>query len=396
MPIPTPFYPRTSALCASHEWRSWSGYLAAVTYEISHEREYYAVRNSAGLFDISPLYKYDLVGPDAQRLLNKVMTRDLAQLSVGQLIYTPWCDEEGKIIDDGVAGRLDEDHFRVTAADPNLRWLTDAGWGLNVDIRDRSRDLAALALQGPNAREIARRVVDGVDFDNLAYFRLAHGRLEDTPLVVSRTGYTGDLGYELWLPAGRALLLWDALMEIGQDYGLLPAGLAALDIARIEAGLPLIEVDYISAHRALTEAQKSSPYEAGLGWTVALDKGWFIGWDPLRQEKESGPKWDLVGLEIDWVELEKLFNKVDLPPQVAGRASRAAVPVFGYGRQIGQVTSSAFSPILKKYIGLATVEKGFASLETELEVEATVEFERKKVKAIVVQTPFFNPPRKRA
>jgi aminomethyltransferase len=397
MPIPTPFHERTAALSESHEWRNWSGYLAAGVYEPSHEREYYAIRNSAALIDVSPLFKYDISGPDALRLVNKIITRDAAKCKIGQILYTPWCDEAGKIIDDGTVWRLAENHFRITAADPSLRWFQDCGFGMDVTIEDMSTRLAALALQGPNARHILRAIVDDPGLDSLKYYHLFQTNISGFPLTITRTGFTGDLGYELWTPPENGCRLWDLLMRAGKGYGLLPAGMAALDIARVEAGLLLIEVDYISSQKALIEARKSSPYEAGLGWTVALDKGPFIGRQALLAEKKAGSKWALVGLDVDWPNLEQLFAVHDLPPMIDNRTDRTAVPLYNpNGRQVGQVTSRTFSPVLKKYIALATVESRYDKLGTRLQVEVTVEFTRQKALALVTKTPFFNPPRKRA
>ncbi|HSM56045.1 MAG TPA: aminomethyltransferase family protein [Candidatus Sulfomarinibacteraceae bacterium] len=395
MPIPTPFHSRTAPLCESHEWRSWSGYLSASVYEPSHEREYFAIRNSAGLIDVSPLFKYEIVGRDAARAVDRLITRDSGKCRVGQVLYTPWCDEEGKIIDDGTVARLAEDRFRITAADPNLRWFQDVSFGFDVEVREVTTDLAALSLQGPHSRQILKDAVSGIDFDDLPYFRLAHGQVDGRPMTVTRTGYTGDLGYELWIDPQHAERLWDCLMEAGAPHGMLPAGMVALDIARIEAGLLLIEVDYISSRYARIEEQKSSPYDVGLGWTVALDGANFIGRKALQREKEQGSKWAFVGLHIDWTDLERLFNAVDLPPQVAGRASRAAVPIYKNGRQIGQATSQTFSPILKKYIAIGTVLREHAELGSQVQVEFTVEYERQKARAAIVKTPFFNPERKR-
>lgn len=394
----TPLHARTAALCESHQWRSWAGYLAASRYEpASHEREYYAIRNSAGLLDVSPLYKYEISGPQAERLVDRVMTRNVAKCRVGQVLYTPWCDEDGRVIDDGTVQRLAADRFRVTAADPNLRWFQDVGYGLDAEVRDVSRALAALALQGPNSRAILREVVGGVDFDALGYFRLAQGTVDGAPLVVSRTGYTGDLGYELWIDAAQGEMLWDRIMNVGWRYGLLPAGILALDVARVEAGLLLIEVDYISSRHAVIESQKSSPYELGLGWAVALDGADFIGKRALQTEKEAGAsEWGFVGLRLDWEALEGLYGRFDLPPQVAGPASREARPVYKNGRHVGQMTSHTFSPILKQYVGIGTVYTPLAKIGTQLDVEVTVEFERHSVPATVVKTPFFEPARKRA
>lgn len=396
MPIQTPFHGRTAVLCESYDWRSWAGYLTVSVYEPSHEREYYAIRNSAAAIDVSPLCKYEITGPDAVRLVDRIITRDMNKCRVGQVLYTPWCDEDGKVIDDGTVARLGENHFRITTADSNLRWFRDVGYGLEAEVVDVSQELAALSVQGPNSRAILNEALSGVDLDKLGYFRLAHAEVQGVPLTVTRTGYTGDLGYELWIRPSAAGLLWDSLFTIGARYGLLPVGMVALDIARIEAGLLLIEVDYKSAHRALTAAQKSSPYELGLGWAVALDGANFIGRRALRAEQVRGAEWALVGLEVDWASLEKLYAAVDLPPQVAGRASRTAVPLYKQGKQVGQATSHAFSPVLKKYIALGQVRRAYATPGTQLEIEVTVEHVRQKARAVVVTLPFFNPPHKKA
>ena len=395
MPIPTPFHARTAALCESYEWRDWSGYLAAGVYEPSHEREYFAIRNSAALIDVSPLFKYEISGPDAARLVDRIITRDVTRCRIGQVLYSPWCDEDGKVIDDGTIARLDENHFRITAADPNLRWFQDAGYGFDAHVVDVSRDLAALSIQGPRSRDVLKAVVSGIDFDRLGYFRLAHGAFDHLPVTVTRTGYTGDLGYELWVRPENAERLWDCLVDRGAAYGLLPAGMVALDIARIEAGLLLIEVDYISAAKARIPEQKSSPYEIGLGWAVALDGAAFVGRRALQNEKARGSKWAFVGLNVDWLDLERLYGAVDLPPQIAGRASRLAVPVYKNGRQIGQATSRTFSPILKQYIAIGTVLSEYATTGAPVQVEVTVEYSRERAGASIVKTPFFDPERKR-
>ena len=402
MPIPTPFHPRTSHLCESHEWRGWSGYLAAATYEPTHEREYYAIRNSAAMIDVSPLFKYVIRGPDAEGLVNRIMTRNVTKCAVGQVMYSPWCDDDGKVIDDGTISRLAPDAFRLTAADPNLRWFQDCGYGMQAEVVDVSSELAALALQGPNARKILKEIFTGFDLDALRYYRFGQGYVADLPVTVSRTGYTGDLGYELWVAPQAAGQLWDRLMEAGMGYGITPAGMIALDIARIEAGLLLIEVDYISSRKALIEAQKSSPFEIGLGWAVDLDKGEFVGRRALLTEKQQDTsRWQWAGFEVIWESLEALYTSVDLAPQLAGRASRSPVPVYQNDRQVGQVTSHTFSPILKKYIGLGTLQKpypisGSRVQADQVEMEFTIEYVRRRAEARIVKTPFFNPPRKRA
>ncbi|MEX1143530.1 MAG: aminomethyltransferase family protein [Anaerolineales bacterium] len=396
MPIPTPLHSRTALLCETSEWRDWSGYLAAIAYQPSHEVEYFAVRNAAGLLDVSPLYKYEVTGPDALRLVNRVMTRDLAKCRVGQVMYSPWCDEHGQVIDDGTISRLGPTHFRITAADPSLRWFQDVGYGLDAQVHDVSTDLAALALQGPSSRVILQRIFQLPELDPLPYYHLVQTRFENEPLTITRTGYTGDLGFELWVRPEKAPNLWDRLMETGQKYGLLPIGLAALDMLRVEAGLLLIEVDYTSTLHARIPQQRSSPYEIGLGWAVNLSKADFIGLPALLREKKRGPQRSFVGLEVEWSELEKLYGAVNLPPQVAGRASRIPVPLYSNGRHIGQATSLVFSPILKKYLALATVRTDTLKLGSQIEIEVTVEYERRRASAKVSRLPFFDPPRKKA
>lgn len=396
MPLPTAFHSRTAPLCQSHDWRNWAGYLAVSVYEPSHEREYYAIRNAAALIDVSPLYKYEIRGPEALRLVDRIITRDASKCAVGQVLYTPWCDERGKLIDDGTVTRLAENHFRLTSADPNLRWFQDCGYGMQAEVVDVSEELATLSLQGPNARKILQQLVQGTDINALKYFRLAHAEIANVPVTITRTGYTGDLGYELWLAPQHGEKLWDALMSTGKSYGLMPVGMVAMDVARVEAALLLADVDYVSCHKAVTEARKSSPLEAGLEWTVKLEKENFIGRKALLAEKKRGPQWKFVGLEVHWEALEKMFGKFDLPVRVAGRASRVAVPIYKYGRQIGQATSSTFSPILKKYIAIGTIESKYAALGTEVNLEVTVEFTRQQAPATIVKTPFFDPPRKKA
>ncbi len=391
----TPFHSRTSALCQAQNWRRWAGYVAAGSYELSHDREYYAIRTAAALIDISPLYKYMIRGPDAVPFLDRVVTRDVARCALNQVLYTPWCNESGKVVDDGTLARLGENEFRLTAAEPNLRWLYDNATGFDVTIDDVSDFTGALALQGPTSREILKRATDA-DMDALRYFRSTPADIRGIPVTISRTGYTGDLGYEIWVDAANAESLWDAVTDAGTSYGITPAGILALDVARIEAGLILVDVDYFPAHRALIESRKSSPFELGLGWTVKLDKGSFVGLDALLKERENGPTWEFRGLEVDWAALEKAYGEVDLPPQLPMVAWRTSVPVYDGGRQIGYATSGCWSPILKKYIALAHLHSSHARPGTNVEMEVTVEHHRRRATATVTETPFFDPERKRA
>jgi aminomethyltransferase len=395
MPIGTAFHERTFALCESLSYRDWSGYYTVSSYEVHHEHEYNAIRNAAALIDVSPLFKYIISGRDATRLVDRVVTRDLSKVAVGQVIYTPWCDEEGKVIDDGTVSRLDENRYRWTAADPSLRWFEQNATGLEVDIEDISEQVAALALQGPTSARLLSEVVRD-DMRRLKYFRVLSTSIADVPVDVSRTGYTGDLGYEIWIPRQHALKVWDALMTAGRSYDIKPAGMLALDVARIEAGLLLIEVDFFSSKKALIESQKYTPFELGFSRLVSLDKKSFVGRDALLEERHGGSVREMVGLEIDWTAAEALYERAGLPPQVPATASRVAVPVYREGFWIGKATSTTWSPTLKKLIALATLGREHSRTGTRVEIEMTVEAVRHKVPATVTRTPFFNPKRKTA
>lgn len=395
MPIGTPFHARTSALSASQNWRTWSGYFVAGSYDVMHDYEYHAIRNTAGLIDVSPLYKYEIRGRDALDLVNRVMTRDASKCAVGQALYGCLCEEDGAVIQDGTVFRLGEDYFRFNLADPSLRWLTLNSLGLDLQIEEVSERIGALALQGPNAYQILQQAVD-VDLSRLRFFRLVNANILGVPVVVSRTGYTGDLGYEIWLDAEHAEEVWDVLMQKGRNFGIKPAGILALDVARLEAGFILLEVDYIGAEKALIPTQRYSPYEIGLGWTVDLKKEHFIGAEALIRLNRSGPRRQVVGLEVSLEDYEYLYRQLDLPPNFPLVAWRGGVPVYKDDRQVGHATTGAWSPTLKKYIALATIEKEFIQTGMRLDLEVTVEYKRKTADATVVKLPFFDPPRKRA
>jgi len=396
MPVPTAFHERTFPLCESLNFREWSGYYAVSSYEPHHEHEYNAIRNAAALIDISPLFKYRVTGKDATRLVDRIITRDLRKVSVGQVIYTPWCDEHGKVIDDGTVSRLAENTYRWTAADPSLRWFTQNAAGMDVHIEDISESVAALALQGPTSGRLLQSLVYDAGIENLKYFRVTTGTIAGVPVEISRTGYTGDLGYEIWVAAESALKIWDALMGAGRAFDIQPAGMLALDVARIEAGLLLIDVDFNSSKKALIEEQKYSPFEMGLGRLVHASKNRFIGQAALIAEQKTGSAREIVGLEIDWTGVERLYESAGLPPSISPIASRVAIPVFKEGNQVGKATSSTWSPSLKKMIALATVKHPYTKPGTQLEFEVTVEAQRHHVSTRVVKTPFFNPKRKTA
>ncbi|MBT3478630.1 MAG: aminomethyl transferase family protein [Candidatus Marinimicrobia bacterium] len=391
----SPFFERTSKLNESQEWRRWSGFLAATNYELHHENEYFAIRTKAGLLDITPLKKYIIEGPDAQIFLNRLVTRNIAICKVGQVMYSPWCDEFGKVIDDGTIQRLSENKFRITSAEPNLDWIQHNASGMNLTVTDDSFTTAALALQGPNSRTILNAVASD-SLDSLKFFWMMDTTFGNISVSISRTGYTGDLGYEIWMDPKDAIAVWDLLLEKGKSFGITPTGLQALDIARIEAGLILLDVDYVSSRHAIIESRKSSPYELGLGWAVKMKKKYFIGKKALEAELARGPEWDFVGIEIQWHELEKHFRKAGLAPGLPSAAWRTSTPLYKGNKQVGYATSGAWSPILKRYIALAHVKSEFSVEGSELMFELKVEHYRKLTPAKVVKTPFFDPERKRS
>ncbi len=395
MPIGTAFHERTFPLCYSLSYREWSGYYTPSVYEMHHEHEYNAIRNAAAAIDISPLYKYLITGKDATKFVNRVNTRDVNKVKPGQVIYACWCDEQGKVIDDGTVTRLTESSYRWTAADASLRWFHQNTIGMDVQIEDISEKTAALALQGPTSASLLKAVAEA-DIANLKYFRFTSGKIAGVPVDISRTGYTGDLGYELWIPWNDAVKVWDALMAKGKAFDLHPAGMLALDIARVEAGLLLIEVDYSSSKKALIESQKYSPYELGFGKMVHLEKENFIGRSALARDQRDGVPRQFVGLEVSWPDVEKLFDDAGLAPQTPATASRVPVPLFYGGKQVGKATTTSWSPLLKKMLALGSVKTECAQIGTKLQLELTVEAVRHTVTATVVKMPFYNPARKTA
>lgn len=391
----TPFHERTSKHCLPQNWRRWAGYIVAGSYDLVLDREYWAIRDAAALIDITPLMKYIIEGPDAAKLLHRMTPRDVLKMAVGQVFYTGWCDDDGKMLDDGTISRLSETKFRLTSAEPSLRWLAMNAVGMDVTISEVTDQVAALSLQGPKSRTILNKVC-AKPLDKLKFFRMTETKLAGVPVTISRTGYTGDLGYEIWMPADKALTVWDALIEAGRDYGIVPCGILAMDMARVEAGLFMIDVDYTATNHAWIAGQKSTPFEMGLGWTVALDKpGYFVGRRALEREHKEGSAWRLVGLEIEWEGLEKLYASVGLPPQIPGMAIRASLPVMHNGKQIGYASTSTWSPVLKKYIALAHLQRPHFEPGTRVAMEVTVEHHRLHAPATVVKTPFYEPEWKR-
>jgi aminomethyltransferase len=324
-----------------------------------------------------------------------VVTRDINKVKIGQVIYCCWCDEEGKVIDDGTISRLEQNVYRWTAADPSLRWFRQNGLNMDVQIEDISEKVAALALQGPTSAKLLKAVAEA-DIANLKYFRVTRGKIAGVPVDISRTGYTGDLGYEIWMPWKEAVKVWDAIADQGKQFDLHAAGMLALDVARVEAGLLLIEVDYISSKKALIASQKYSPYELGFGKMVHLDKENFIGKRALEKAAKDGVPRQLAGLVVDWTDVEQLYERYGLTPAAPTQASRVPVPLYAGDRQVGKATTTTWSPTLKKMIALASVETEHSKPGTDLQMEITIEAIRLKTNVKVAMLPFFNPARKTA
>jgi aminomethyltransferase len=396
MALGTPFHARSAAMNQKLAWEDWYGYHAASTFADSLDIEYNAVREAVGVIDVSPLFKYRVEGPDAVRLIDRIITRDAHKLKVDQVWYTPWCDERGKLIDDGTITRLDETSYRWTAAEPNWRWFSMNSMGLDVKVTDISADLGSLALQGPKSRDVLEAMT-GRDWKDLKYFRRRATEVGGFPVDVTRTGYTGDLGYELWVACDHAAELWDALFESGAGDGIRPVGMAALDVLRVEAGLILLDSEFTSVRSAFSEEQEFSPFELGLDRLVDLSKPRFVGRDALVEEQaRGGPARRLVGLELDWDGIERAYGRHGIPPVLVAGTTRERVPVWSGRRQVGKASGMTWSPILKRVISLCVLDRSLAAPGSRVEVEWSVEGSRERVGGRVVPLPFLDLERKRA
>jgi aminomethyltransferase len=397
--VGTAFHPRTSELNTKMAWGEWAGYWSAAVYADFHDIEYNAIREAAALFDTSPLYKFVISGKDAARLLDRVMTRNVSRLAVGRVLYSPWCNEDGKVLDDGNVARIDDDRYLLTAADQTLRWLQMNAAGLDdVQIEDVSEDLAGLGLQGPLSREVLQKAT-GEDWADVRYFGHRRTTIAGIELDVTRTGFTGDRGYELWVPVEGAVAVWDAVWEAGQDYRIRPIGVRALDVARVEAGLIMADAEYTGARHATSTSPEEfySPFELGFGRLVDFGKDNFVGKRALELEQAAGgPKRRLVGLHVDWSGIEAMFAKHGMAPAVSPFVNRDPVPLYKQGRQVGRATSVAWGITIKKMVAFGSVPPSLASLGERLSIEWSVEGERGKVPATVVELPFLDLPRKRS
>jgi aminomethyltransferase len=396
---PTPFHERTSALNETGLWSHWSGHLSAMRYGSSEKFEYFAVRNSAGIFDTSPLYKYRIHGRDAERFLAGVLARDPRTAKPGQAHYTLWCDDRGFIVEDGVLLRHAADDFVLTAAEPNLAYFRDKAGRLRVRVDEITDEYGILAFQGPRSGPILAALAPATA--GLGYFDLTSATIAGRPVTISRTGYTGDLGYEIWAGRDDALTIWDCLQQASAGHGVIPFGLTALYMLRIEAGLLLLDVDFRSSRYAWTDEQRVTPHELGLGWMLKgiedPDRP-FIGRRAiLRELAERTSRWRMTGLVVDWQDYDRHYNEAGLIPPKQHVPVQEEVFVYDEaGAQVGFATSSMYSPILQRHIALARVQPDLAKPGTVLRLEIAVNHRYEYVRARTARTPLYNPERKTA
>jgi aminomethyltransferase len=395
----TPFHDRTSAANVSGLWEHWSGYLVARKYQLSEKFEYFALRNSAGLFDSSPLFKYRVQGPDAEAFLGGVLARDIRTCAVGHGQYTAWLDDRGFVIEDGVIFRTAVDDYLLTCAEPNLAYFQGLLGRHRASIDDVSEDSAVLAIQGPRSRAILSCLAPAVA--ELPYFGLAGATIADTPVMISRTGYTGDLGYELWIPAERALAVWDAVAEASAGQGVIPIGMIALYMARIEAGLLLLDVDFGSSRYAWTDANRSTLIELGLGWMVrdlAADDRAFIGRPAIERElRDKTSRWKLTGLILDWQDYDRHYDAAGLIPPKDHTPIQDEYYVYDdAGVQVGYATSLMYSPMLQRHIALARVPLDRTKPGSHVKLELPVNHRYEYFDAAVSRLPLYNPDRRTA
>ncbi len=395
----TPFHPRTSVANDSGLWSHWAGYLAADRYLMSDKFEYFAIRNSAGIFDTSPLFKYRIHGSDAERYLAGVLIRDIRRCRPGRAHYTAWVDDEGWVLEDGVIMRLAGDEFLLTTAQPNLAYFDGLATGLAVVIEDVSEQYGALALQGPRAREIVSRL--DPDLEDLGYFHVAPAKIGDASVIVSRTGFTGDLGYEIWVESDDAIEVWDRLFEAATPRGGIPVGQTALLITRIEAGLLLLHVDFDSARFAWNDDQRATPLELNMGWMVGdltRDDRAFVGRSAIEREMaENTSRWKTTGVVVDWEHWARVHNERGLITPKDHAPVHGGMMLYDEKlERIGYVPSFVYSPVLQRHIGIARIRPDHATRGTKVGLEVTIDHRYEVVDSIVTRIPFYDPARKTA
>lgn len=399
MLMKTPFHDRVEELNRTSLWSHWAGHLVVEKYQMSEKFEYFAIRNSAAIFDTSPLYKYRVFGRDAEAFLAGVLTRDIRKCRPGQAQYTIWCDDRGFVVEDGVILRTSPDEFILTAAEPNLSYFRNLIGYQQVEIEDVSNAYAGIAFQGPRSRNILARLAP--EIADIGYFDLTPAKIAGSSTIVSRTGFTGDLGYEVWIPSDDALEVWDAIMEESEGHGVIPFGQIALLMARIEAGLLLINVDFESSRFAFNDEHRSTPLELGLGWMIrdiATTERAFIGRDAIRAELADGTsRWKLMGLVVDYHEYDTKYQAAGLiPPKDHTPVHEDMMLYDDDVKRVGYATSFMYSPMLQRHIALARVKPELAKLGTKVHLEFTINHRYEQVGAHVARLPLFNPERKTA
>lgn len=395
----SPFHERTSALNETGLWSHWAGHLAANRYQVSDKFEYFAVRNAAGIFDTSPLYKYRFAGRDAERYLAGILARDIRACPPHHAQYTTWLDDRGFVFEDGVIQRRGADEYLLTSAEPNFAYFADRVGRLHVTVEDVSLDIGALAVQGPRSRELLSRLVPAAV--DLPFFGITTGEIAGVPVTVSRTGYTGDLGYEVWVATPDALAVWDALWDAFEGHGVLPYGLAALYMLRIEAGLLLLGKDFDSSRFAFNDAHRSTPLELGWAWMfkrLTDDDRAFIGRRALEREiGEKSSRWRMSGLVVDWEDYDRVYGDAGLiPPKHHAPVHEDWMVYDSEGSRVGYATSFMYSPVLQRHVALARIRPDLAAVGTRVHLEFTVDHHYEKVAAQVARLPLFNPQRKTA
>lgn len=405
MVLTTPFHPRLSELNTTGLYGHWSGYLSALKYDMSAKHEYFGIRNSAGVFDTSPLYKYWIRGRDAETFLAGVMTRDVRLCRPGRAQYTVWCDDAGYVLEDGVLFRHSATEFLLTCAQPNLGYFRDLVGRLDVQLEDVTADFGMLAVQGPRSRDILAHLAPEVT--DLPFFGLTQTKIGEAPVTISRTGYTGDLGFEIFVRSDDAVGVLDAVLAAGTPYGLRPFGEQALLMARIEAGLVLINVEFSSSRFAYTDQQRVTPIELGFRWMlrgIDDDDRPFIGRNAIRREiVHQTSRWSTVGLVLDWADWNRLYTEAGLiPPKdetplgYESMLYQDAAGEDGSGERVGYATSLMYSPVLQRHIAIARVRPDLATAGTRVHLELTIDHEYRTVAADVAKLPLFNPERKTA
>lgn len=378
----SPFHPRLETLNIRDAWSAWNGYKFADCY-YDAEYEYFCIRNTCGTYDICPMQKYEISGRDAETMLNRMITRDLKKIGLNRVAYCVWCTDDGRIIDDGTVFRLAHDKFMLTCGSPCVAWLEQSAFGFgDVTVRDVTDDIAAVSLQGPTSCAVLKKMgLDGID--SAKPFDIMRFPFHEDTLMVSRTGFTGDLGYELWIPRGLALTMWDALYAAGADYGIQPYGEAATNMARLEAGFIMPYMDFNEALKTVHFEHDHTPYELNLGWLVDLDKPHFSGKRALSDEKARGSKWKLVKLDIDG----------NWPADGAIIYNNEKCSI-----DIGYVTSAMWSPAVKANIALAMIRTEHLDGDLWVEIYKSKDLRpyRRMALGTIRNKPFWAPPRARA